>query len=415
MITPCRRMSAATLVVIVGLMVGAFGEPGSASAVAIRQLPLSAASSPATFVFSWPGGVALSGTKVGSTSALYETISLTPFKLTPGPPGIEVAASAVAPTGVTWLLAYAAFRIGSTTYYEPDLYEMTASGAVLRFRLPVESYLLLDLPSSFAFGADGTIWLARPDGIERYPPGGTPKLYQAAGNPTQIVAGPGNTFYFTQPETDQVGRITITGEIIEYPSAEANVFSRFIHGPVGLAVGPEGDLYITESFPGAIGRLTPSGTLSELAIQPPPPGSSGSPRLDSVVSYPRSIVAGGEGDMWFTDPGYEAVGRVTPTGEVTEYRIPPLAGTAAKEPEEPTPTALTSIPGGLLFAEGNAKAIGLIEPNGQPASEPQVPAKSSRRAKRAVRHSTRCRRSRSRKVRGHTRTSCAAASLTHKQ
>src|SRR5262249_29026364 len=58
-----------------------------------------------------------------------------------------------------------------------------------------------------------------------------------------------------------------------------------------------------------IGRITPSGTITEFAI---PSGGD-----------PSAIAAGPDGNLWFTEPGaFNAVGRCTPSGGISEYPLP---------------------------------------------------------------------------------------------
>lgn len=65
-------------------------------------------------------------------------------------------------------------------------------------------------------------------------------------------------------------------------------------------MGPHGDIWFTEYFKGRVGRITPDGRLSEL-----PAGHRS----------PRQIVAGGDGNLWYS--AYGGVGRLTPRGKAT--------------------------------------------------------------------------------------------------
>jgi virginiamycin B lyase len=68
--------------------------------------------------------------------------------------------------------------------------------------------------------------------------------------------------------------------------------------PQGLAVGPDGNVWFTEQI-GKIGRITPTGTISEFTI----------PTIDSI---PGSIAAGPDGNLWFTENLQNKIGRITP-------------------------------------------------------------------------------------------------------
>ena len=93
--------------------------------------------------------------------------------------------------------------------------------------------------------------------------------------------------------------------------------------------------------------------------------------------------------MWFTDPGSESVGRVTPSGEITEYRIPlPPKGDYRTGTEGYlVPSHIVAVPGGLVFTEDDAKALGLIEPFASLSSVAH-PAVTIRRSQRPTHKGT---------------------------
>jgi streptogramin lyase len=128
-----------------------------------------------------------------------------------------------------------------------------------------------------------------------------------------------------------IGRVTPAGHIVEFPvppyAAE--------YGGVGggsIARGADGAMWFTDvqyapklAATGLIGRIAPDGTVKEFAV---PTGSQ--PNLP-VVSYPIGIARGSDGNMWFTDEGRDAegnflVGRITPSGSITEFPIPQSFG-----------------------------------------------------------------------------------------
>lgn len=73
---------------------------------------------------------------------------------------------------------------------------------------------------------------------------------------------------------------------------------------------------------------------------------------------PQSITAGHDGNLWFTLPGANAIGRITSTGQVTTF----TAGIQANA----QPWGITAGPdGNLWFTEKTGNAIGRITPQGQ--------------------------------------------------
>lgn len=161
-----------------------------------------------------------------------------------------------------------------------------------------------------------------------------------------ITAGPDGNVWYTQREGSRIGRITASGAITEYQIPTYNSF------PVDIAAGSDGALWFTEWLGQKIGRITPDGDITEFAI----PTSNG---------YPESITAGPDGNLWFTESGLAVgdsviggnmVGRITPSGVITEFPIP----TPASAPEW-----ITSGPdGSLWFTEARGNNIGRITTGG---------------------------------------------------
>jgi hypothetical protein len=66
--------------------------------------------------------------------------------------------------------------------------------------------------------------------------------------------------------------------------------------------------------------------------------------------------------MYFTDPGDDAIGRASLSGEVTEYPVPSSSATTF-------PTEIAVLGDQLVFAE-NGPAVGIIDPSGLPNAAP---------------------------------------------
>jgi sugar lactone lactonase YvrE len=76
---------------------------------------------------------------------------------------------------------------------------------------------------------------------------------------------------------------------------------------VDLAPDSSGNMWFTDGGTPAIGRIAPDGTVTEY--------TSGLPS----GARPYSIVAGPDGNMWFSDYRGVAIGKITPSGTITEY------------------------------------------------------------------------------------------------
>src|SRR5581483_4591257 len=80
--------------------------------------------------------------------------------------------------------------------------------------------------------------------------------------------------------------------------------------PWSIAAGPDGALWFTERLGHRIGRITPSGSISEIELAP--------------TAVPWDIAAGPDGNMWFTDNGASpSVSRINITTHViTPFPLP---------------------------------------------------------------------------------------------
>jgi virginiamycin B lyase len=122
-----------------------------------------------------------------------------------------------------------------------------------------------------------------------------------------------------------------------------------------MVAGPDGNMWVTlsggayppaRSRPSAIARVTPNGemTLFKAGLR--------------KGSVPGGIVAGADGDLWFTDTAYQQepeVGRITPEGTIAEFP------TGVKEPLGLS--GLAAAPdGNVWFTEGFTLPHGDHEP-----------------------------------------------------
>jgi streptogramin lyase len=119
-----------------------------------------------------------------------------------------------------------------------------------------------------------------------------------------------------------------------------------------MTTGPDGNLwFVAGASPSAdgvaIGKVTTSGEVTEYSL-------GGKSDADYSVG---AIVTGPDGKLWFVDGSRDAIGRSTTDGEVVSFPIP---GRRAR------PTAITVGPdGNLWFTEGAASKIGRITIGGE--------------------------------------------------
>jgi streptogramin lyase len=138
--------------------------------------------------------------------------------------------------------------------------------------------------------------------------------------------------------------------INEYPVPTASA------GLAGITAGPDGNVWFTEQNAngavGNIGRITPSGAVTEYPL-PAPTGLA-------PFNSPHGIAAGPDGNLWFTETVTGAIGKITPGGVITTYKLPG-AGTGAA----PSCIAAGS-DGDLYFSENGdgGDSIGKITTSG---------------------------------------------------
>lgn len=210
------------------------------------------------------------------------------------------------------------------------------------------------------------------------------KIPTHAAHANGITVGSDGAIWFAESGANQIGRITVDGEVTEYPiPSEDAVEDR--QGFVGL--GPDGAIWFNEDLVNKIGRITPDGTITEFAlpqgtgyIRQIVAGKDGALWLTATEankilklstegevlaeyplpvpnSLPAGMVAGPDGAFWFIERGANQVGRITLEGEITEYPIPTA---------DSAPIRLAVGPDNALwFAEIGANKIGRISLDGE--------------------------------------------------
>ena len=160
--------------------------------------------------------------------------------------------------------------------------------------------------------------------------------------PTAITLGPDGALWFTEA-FGRIGRISIRGRVKEFRLPLS------LQSPSGIVTGPDGALWFTAYDSAAIGRITPSGQISRFGI-PSSPAEENGPE-------PDSIAVGADGALWFTEPGANMIGRITTAGTYSSFRVPgrdPLPNTIVRDPD-----------GAMWFTEYNANKIGRITTSGK--------------------------------------------------
>ena len=180
----------------------------------------------------------------------------------------------------------------------------------------------------------------------------------------------------------------------------------------GITAGPDGNLWFTESTAtGSGGSRPPASSPSSAPASPPartsttsrpaPTATSGSPnqrrpdradhdrrrrhrvqRRHHRRREPDGIAAGPDGNLWFTEIDGNRIGRITPTGVVTEFSAGITAG-AGPSASRPAPTAICGSRN--LTATGSARSHRAVwSPIQRGHHGWRAPSPASRRARMAT-------------------------------
>jgi virginiamycin B lyase len=133
-----------------------------------------------------------------------------------------------------------------------------------------------------------------------------------------------------------------TGAVIEYPVPTAN------SQPVSIVAGPDGNLWFTEFRGNTIARMAIDGHVTEFPIPTP-------------NSQPDDMDVGPDSNLWFAEVLGNRIGRITTAGVITEFLVPT---------PNSRPTVVAAGPdGNLWFTERGTIAnpgnkVGRITPQG---------------------------------------------------
>jgi streptogramin lyase len=164
-------------------------------------------------------------------------------------------------------------------------------------------------------------------------------------NPNHITLGPDGALFFTEMNSQKIGRISNTGTITE--SAGTGVAS-----PAGITNGHDGFLYFTEnSSTGLLGRIKPDLT--------------GFSDASATYNDPQGIIAAPDGFLYFAETGNNSIDKIAKTN---------VFGTATKFALTGAPQELVIGPDGFIyFTEPAAGKIGKISTTGTGLVEASIP------------------------------------------
>lgn len=151
-------------------------------------------------------------------------------------------------------------------------------------------------------GPDGNVWVAGNGILLKIAPASGALLAQYPVNVHYIVAGADGNLWGTA--TTQVDRITPSGVVTSFSPANAGA------GFYGITTWTDGNIWFTEGPSGIpnqvrVGRITPSGTITEYVV----PNSQGL----------FQITTGSDGNLWIAD--YYSIYKMTAPGQFTQFSV----------------------------------------------------------------------------------------------
>jgi streptogramin lyase len=217
---------------------------------------------------------------------------------------------------------------------------MTLAGEYTGFPIPTPN----SQPRAIALGADDNIWFGMFAGgkIGRITPQGQITEFATPtpdSGPRALAAGPDGNIWFSEYRVNKIGRITPHGEFTEFPLPRTN------SGPADITAGADGAMWFVELSGGADGQRTDGNRVGRITMQgevtefPMPPGTQ------SAIN----IAVGPDLRPWYTRG--TTLGRVNPGGSIEEFPVGENAravGLSAGADREP-PLRLSNR---LWFADG---------------------------------------------------------------
>lgn len=228
-----------------------------------------------------------------------------PFDITNGPS---------ADSGLWYIDSYVCCGIHAN-----EINHVTTGGAITSFLLPKSlghSSGWWKYANGLAVGSDGNLWFTgvthfyhvlRGDSLTYFigtitPGGSITNEFPISSAGDRITLGPDHNLWFTEKNANQIGRITISGVVTEFPIPTAGA------GPDYITAGPDGNMWFTEPAADQIGEITTAGVVTEFAIL-------------TAASAPAGIAAGPDGNVWFTEKSSNKIGRITSSGVITEFPL----------------------------------------------------------------------------------------------
>jgi len=278
-----------------------------------------------------------------------------PLTATPSVPGFtQVALVAPASTNPSQITPGPGTSLWFTEILGAGRVGTYTGGAILEWNVPAG----IQNPFDIVAGPDGNIWFTGYGNqtLSWIDPGTFAFRPTAVAmpnpNPAGIAVGPDNKLwvaaYGSNGNGETISRVGTDGTVeatFSTPTTDS--------GPWDIVTGPDGALWFTEENASRIGRITTSGQITEYP-------------LPSAGVEPRGIAVGPDGALWFTEYLGNRIGRITTSGQITEYPLPDV---------NPLPQKITAGADGNMwftqFGNGKIGRIGTAQaPDPSPSPSP---------------------------------------------
>ncbi len=146
------------------------------------------------------------------------------------------------------------------------------------------------------------------------------------------------------PKAEPLEGRTLLSSVVSFPISvpPAGTGTDGLGTDVYVAAGPDGNIWFTEQDNNKVGKMTPTGAVTEFT-------------LPTADSEPEQIIAGPDGALWFIESGVDQIGRITTAGKISEFTVP----------SDGSPQTLAAGPdGNVWFIDSGSNAIGKITPQG---------------------------------------------------
>jgi streptogramin lyase len=242
--------------------------------------------------------------------------------------GCEVSADPVAPNdiaagpdGAMWFTQSAGGNPkGGASYFPASIGRITPTGSYSSYPVPASASSVPGL-DAITVGPNGNLWFTEPavgrigevtpraagPVVHEFALPAADRLAQGVGSPVTsadtIAAGLGGDIWFTEQGSNAIGVMATSGALLHkftVPNPNSNP------APLGITEGPDKTMWFTENGANQVASITAQGKITLYA-------------LPAAADGPESIVYGPDGNFWFTDNTGAA--RIDPsTGKVTLYR-----------------------------------------------------------------------------------------------